>query len=62
MTIKLATAVRNTSGAQVIADAIDGAAGGVPTIYSEHVQLLPGGAIDPYHLVLGELDPDPIEY
>lgn len=56
MTIKLATAARN-SRAQVLADAIDaGSAGGVLTIYSGTRPATAGGAIDPFtNLVLGEL-------
>lgn len=56
MTIKLATAVRN-SRVQQIADAIDaGATGGVLTMYSGTRPATPGGSIDPFtNLVLGVL-------
>lgn len=56
MTIKLATAIRN-SRADVIATAIDaGSTGGMLTIYSGTRPATPGGAIDPFtNLVLGEL-------
>jgi len=57
MTIKLATAVRNTR-AQAIADAIDaGSTGGWLRIYSGTRPATAGGSIDPFtNLVMGELN------